>query len=411
MPLPKKTTSLFYYCLVGLASLSVLSGVLVRLIALSYPNKAIFDEVYFPVFAENFLKGVQSFDVHPPLGKFLIALGILVFGNGPLGWRIVPALFGVGLIALFAWLAKTMFKDSVAAWVGLIIISLEGLFIVYSRTGLMDGVLLFFILTTFYLSLKAKRWRGLLGLAVLFGLTLSLKWLALGLGAPLLYVLWRRGKLLQGLCLLPVSIAVYLLIVLSGDWLGHVPHAWSAMLEWHNQALNYHLHLTATHPWSSTWVSWPFMLRPVLFFYETDAANNVRMITALGNPIFWWASTLAVIFSAAFLTVNAVLGSNKERRALLDHPLVPLLIGYFTFYLSWSGIHRVLFIYHYLPAYAFALLMLVYWLSKAWRRYPILVLLFLAVGIGVGIYYIPFVTGYPMSVTVFNHHLWLKSWL
>jgi len=43
---------------------------------------------------------------HPPLGKIFIALGILVFGMVPFGWRIVGTLFGVAMVPVMYMFGK-----------------------------------------------------------------------------------------------------------------------------------------------------------------------------------------------------------------------------------------------------------------------------------------------------------------
>ena len=82
-----------------------------RLINLAYPKGKIFDEVYYAVEGNSMLDhgvewdvkvedGVETvmssakYVVHPPLGKWCIALGEWIFGYNEFGWRISAAVFG-----------------------------------------------------------------------------------------------------------------------------------------------------------------------------------------------------------------------------------------------------------------------------------------------------------------------------
>ncbi len=386
--------------LAAICGIGVLIGSVARVWLLGFPNETVFDEVYFPAFAWKFLHGEQAFDVHPPLGKFLLAIPEWLLGNTEIAWRLMPSLFGVGLLVLlfFLW-RKFQPQDLVGALVLPFLFALDGIFIVYSRIGLMDGILVFFILTVFYLGLRVKTLKGLLVLAVAMGLAVAIKWIALGVLPALAWVLWRRGLLKQALFFLPVAVAVYVAVVLLGEWIAHTPHMWAAFKEWHKQAYRYHRDLKATHPWSSSWWTWPLMLRPVLLYYKANAAGDIQMITALGNPAIWWASTLAVLGSLVTVLHEMLWG---DRKKLLDHPLIPLLLGYFMFLLPWLGIHRVLFIYHYLPSYAFALLMLTYWIGYGWQQgWREAVISYVGIAFIAGIFYLPLATGWPLS----------KSWL
>jgi dolichyl-phosphate-mannose--protein O-mannosyl transferase len=58
-------------------------GLLTRLFKISQPNQVVFDEVHFGSFVNYYLKREFFFDVHPPLGKLLLALVAYFFGyNG-----------------------------------------------------------------------------------------------------------------------------------------------------------------------------------------------------------------------------------------------------------------------------------------------------------------------------------------
>src|SRR3712207_7812105 len=74
-----------------MAVLMLAVGMWGRVYQLGFPPERIWDEIYFPVMAREFLQGHYVFDLHPPLGKFIIAASIAVLGDTPLGWRLMPA--------------------------------------------------------------------------------------------------------------------------------------------------------------------------------------------------------------------------------------------------------------------------------------------------------------------------------
>ena len=398
-----------FLLLTGLAFFGIGLGVIVRLLNLQWPAKEVFDEVYFPVFAWKYLHRMDVFDVHPPLGKFLLIAGELVFGNTPLGWRIIPALFGIANIWLFWQLGKKWGKDNVAALILAALVALDCSLIVYSRTGLLDGIQFFFIFATFAFALSIKTERQIFWLATLLGLAVSIKWLAIAVIVPVAYILWRKKMLPVFILSLMWTFWLYIIIVYIGQVLIKVPNPWQGVEVWHQQAFNYHVNLKATHPWSSSWWSWPLMLRPVMFWYEGTAATGIRVITSIGNPLLWWSSTVAMLY--ALFRLGKEFWQSKKRSELLDHPLIPLLLGYLAFFLPWIPVNRVLFMYHYLPAYGFALPILGYFLVEEWQTRARGVLLFLFLALLVTLFFLPLVLGWPLSPESLAQHIWVKKWL
>ena len=91
-------------------AVGLFAGIL-RLLRLDIPRGRIFDEIYYVCDAQNLLRygveagstsgdgvapctpnGEPGFIVHPPLGKWAIALGMRVFGVNEFGWRIADAI-------------------------------------------------------------------------------------------------------------------------------------------------------------------------------------------------------------------------------------------------------------------------------------------------------------------------------
>jgi dolichyl-phosphate-mannose-protein mannosyltransferase len=393
--------------LYALAGAAALAGLWFRFWHLGAIKTPIFDEVYFPVFANDFLHRQIAFDVHPPLGKFFIAIGIKLFGNVPLGWRVVPAVFGVINIAVLAWIWQKVGQTAVGTALIVLFASLDGLLLVYSRTGLIDGILLCMILLSIACAYSVQPEGNMLWLATAIGAAAAVKWIGIGVLVPVAYIIWRKGRLPELALSWVWSVWVYLFVVVAGEVVGNVAHPFLAAWQWHVQALQYQLTLTATHPYASPWWSWPLMLRPVLLYYQGIAGGATEVITAMGNPVLWFLADAAVLLSGAFIIRQLI----RKDRSIADHPLVPLLVGFLAFWLPFALIHRVLFLYHYLPAYCLALLMLVWWMDWLWRRNPWVTLIFVVVILAVSIYFLPFAIGTPLSPLWLARHVWYHKWI
>jgi hypothetical protein len=59
--------------------LLTLVNLALRWSAIAHPSELVFDEVYYAQFGLNYLQDIPFFDVHPPLGKYLVAISIGLF--------------------------------------------------------------------------------------------------------------------------------------------------------------------------------------------------------------------------------------------------------------------------------------------------------------------------------------------
>lgn len=88
-----------------------------------------------------------AFVVHPPLGKWIIGLGMLVLGpESGWGWRITTALLGTAAVLLLMLIAKRLTRSTTFAVVAGLLMAVDGLAISMSRVALLDTPLTFFVL-------------------------------------------------------------------------------------------------------------------------------------------------------------------------------------------------------------------------------------------------------------------------
>lgn len=170
-------------------ALVLLLAGLMRLVNLAEPNAIVFDETYYAkdgysllhfgyerTWAEgandSFVAGAPSgvqdsaeYVVHPPVGKWMIAVGMLLFGDdNPFGWRCAAALTGtlsIGLVMLAGWL---LFRSITVATLAGLLLSIDGLHFVQSRFALLDIFLMFWLLAAF-VALLLDRYQGRRALA------------------------------------------------------------------------------------------------------------------------------------------------------------------------------------------------------------------------------------------------------
>ena len=149
----------FRYLLIRRWLLLILAfSAIVRFVNLGRPNELVFDEIYYVDGARDFLKygveiekGSAEFIVHPPVGKWVIASGIKLFGDNSFGWRFSTALLGTISILFVYLIAKHLFNSERWALLSAALVSLDGLHLVMSRTSLLDMTLMFFVLKVFTL--------------------------------------------------------------------------------------------------------------------------------------------------------------------------------------------------------------------------------------------------------------------
>ncbi|MGO1593185.1 MAG: dolichyl-phosphate-mannose--protein mannosyltransferase [Ancrocorticia sp.] len=158
------------------AAIAGLIAFVTRFWNLNHPHALVFDETYYVKGAfslqrqgfegvwdgdnvnDLFLQGDYSplsaiegdYVVHPPLGKWLMAIGQMLFGEDTgMGWRFTTAFFGVASVMLLVYIAMRLFRSPFLAGFAGVAMALDGMGITLARTGILDGILAFFTLAGF----------------------------------------------------------------------------------------------------------------------------------------------------------------------------------------------------------------------------------------------------------------------
>ena len=375
-----------------------------RVFNLSNPQETYFDEVYH-AFTAKVMMGPEAAKAwewwntppegfayewtHPPLAKLGMVLGMSIFGQNSFGWRIPGVILGVGAVFLIYLLAKEIFKDEVVGLISAGVFSLDGLPLVMGRIGMNDSYILFFSLLSIYFFLKEKD----LFSAATFGLALSSKWSALW-AAPILFILWlkRTNKFKPSiLWFLVLPSAIYLLSYLPMFTTGHDFTIWWGMQK---QMWWYHTGLNATHPYTSQWWTWPFLIRPIYLYTSNEVGGFVSRIYAMGNPFVFWFGLTSVAISSIY--------SYMERNKKLGF----IVFCYLIFFAPWAASPRIMFLYHYLPSIPFMAIATGYVL----RRTPKLIPVYLFIGLLAFAYFYPHWTGLNIPLWLDKSYYWVNSW-
>ena len=88
--------------------------------------------------------------VHPPVGKWVIAVGEQLFGQtSSWGWRFSVCLIGTLSILMIGRAARRLFGSSLLGTIAAFLVAFEGHHFVQSRTGLLDIIVMFWALAAF----------------------------------------------------------------------------------------------------------------------------------------------------------------------------------------------------------------------------------------------------------------------
>lgn len=107
-----------------------------------------------PAFVRGDFSGLSragGFVVHPQTGKWLIGLGMRLFGDtNPVGWRISAAVFGILGVLLTCRIAWALFRSPAITALAGTFLATDGIHLVLSRTGLLDIFLSTFVLVAIW---------------------------------------------------------------------------------------------------------------------------------------------------------------------------------------------------------------------------------------------------------------------
>jgi len=383
----------------------------------------------------------------------------------PFGFRVAAATFGTLSVLLLAILAYLLFGRALWAGIAGLLLATESLNFVQSRTSMLDIFLVTFVVAGFLFLVLDRRWidrrtpppsdpaeegqeayllalppdrppapiwrpwRLAAGLA--FGAAVATKWSgATALAAAVLLALaWERTRRSQiglphsfreairdeafGIFLffLVVPVAVYM--ASYAKWF--VDHGLNLVGWWdlHRGMASYSIHLRAEHPYASPAWSWLILKRPVAYYYQCFRTGPSGCalpgeILGVGNPVIFWGSLLAVPYAV----VSWI--RRRDWRAGL------IFLAFSVQYAPWFFAARTNFLFYLAPVTPFMVLAGTYALkdlsevelgTTRVRALAPLAAFLLVVAVGLFVFFLPVLTGRPISQGQWKLRMWFPTWI
>ncbi|OGH41787.1 MAG: hypothetical protein A3H79_00430 [Candidatus Levybacteria bacterium RIFCSPLOWO2_02_FULL_36_8b] len=305
-------------------------------------NPGIMPDDTFEAFVGGaFLRGVNPIHIvheHPPMGRYIIALSILLFDNAH---TLILPLLALSLIACFL-IAKRVIKNSLLALIPVAIFSNDPLFISKLQyTPLLEAIQLPFILLSLYFFIRGIRseksfgWFALASLMV--GFVISIRFFILGITlfcAMFLYFVIKKRfnkQFIYFVISTPISLIVlfasYAKTILDGYSLWQILGVQKYMLYYHQTKLENSFSFwdlilfNRWHTWwgdrsivrDSTWfIAWPIAMFSTFSFLIASFMKIMRMNEGEKFLSIW------VLVYCGLLSIG-----NSTTRYFL--PLVPIL--------------------------------------------------------------------------------------
>ncbi|MCS7114441.1 MAG: glycosyltransferase family 39 protein [Nitrososphaerota archaeon] len=400
----------------------------------TYMSETYFDEIYYVRAAEDYINLREPYEwTHPPLGKLIITASIIIFGYNPFGWRIMGVVFATLMIPVIYVFGKKLFRTWVGAFASTFLLMFDFMHFTMGRIATVDTYVVFFSLTShlfffiYFQNVLKSGWRTStlpLFLAVLFfALGFSTKWYTFyGFIGQVLILLMLRVRDIAAakegwaarietlysrpfarfMVFLAIAAAIYLLTyfphLLMGRTLKYVYDLQLSMYVYHST-------LTATHPFSSPWWSWPLLVSrwhyvPVWFYISYLPNDMVSTIVAMGNPAVWWVG---------FASIICLIEETIKRR---DHACGFVLAIFFFQWLPYAFISRCLFLYHFYFNVPLIILATAYFLNKAWgsKWGKTFWISYLVVVVALFVLFYPVISGSPTPGWWRDRLRWFNWW-
>ncbi len=398
--------------------LAIILGIsaLLRIFRLGTPNEVVFDEVYYVDGARDLLangveltNGKPEFVVHPPIGKWMIAIGIKLFGDNPIGWRISAALFGVVSIYLIFLVARKLFKSDFLALLSAALASIDGIHLVMSRTALLD----IFLMTFLFGAFTALIFQKYLLMAIMLGLGLGTKWSALYFIIAITVYLFIRERraLISYVIIIP---SVYL--VSWSGWFLSI-NGWNrksssnsllSLFNYHKEILDFHTGLETDHPYQASPWNWLILGRPTSFFYDSPkncgSDNCAQEILAMGTPTIWWLGLISI-----FITIGYFIHRRDKSAGLI-------LLALLSNYLPWLLFpERTTFYFYAIAFQPYLILAITFaikeFLADSQGKRRVWVVSGFSLSALVFLYFLPLYLGTVLTYEAWYSRMWFSSWI
>ena len=416
-------------------------GLVLLLIGITDARDVYFDETWYVPAAREWLKsGEMTRQEHPALAKLLIAFGMWLFGDNPLGWRAMSALFGaVTLFGVWLWTLALTRSNARALWAAGVTF-VGAVVFVQARIAMLDIFLMAFLMLgiaffTFSFKVAGRRAArihgGLAGLSLglagackisglflLLGLIVFVAFIALlrhwrarfapagpeDFYSPEIAARWSPAYAALALGLAPF--ASYLCAFLP-----QMVHAGSAseFVATHRRMFQILAGHSADHPYMSQWYTWPWLWRPVWYLFlvpghetsEWSAAHPAAAVDGMPNPFVAWSGELAILWC---------MGRALHRRDI-NGAMISIL--FLSEYLPWCVNPKGLeFFYYFFPSLLACgpALALVLFGGKGRLRWA-LPIAYLVIAGGVFAFFLPILaSGIGVTPDGFSQRIWFESW-
>ncbi len=386
---------------------------------LYFPLEMYYDEIYHAKKASQLAVEHQfnrNVTIHPPLWHFVSAFCISLLGDHAWAWRIPSMVCGLLVVFLVFLLTEKIFKNYFIALSTIFLFIFDCMSITQARIGMLNSMMFMFMLSSMYFFLQSVLYKEcsreksfllagiFLGLGLVTRMVASYQILIYGIVIGVSLFKSRKNFLptikdaFLYLILVPIGIyfVTYLSItVLYGnswpDFLSHLHYSFKGFS------------LKEGHNYGSPWWSWPFITRPIWYFFAVQKeSGEVNGILCMGNQAIFWI----IPFSMGYVIWKFI----QERK--WSHGLI--LMGFFGQWLPWAFVSRVKFFHFFYTAMPFACMSIAILMFRIWqmnRSGKIIVFVYLVLVISLFIYWYPLLTGYPITLKYYKHHMWFRSWI
>ncbi len=381
-------------------------------------NSMYFDEIYFARTAYEILNNLEIYETsHPQLGKLLMAVGVIVFGMNPFGYRIMGLIFSILSVLVMYLFGKKVFKSTMFASAMAVFFACDGLRYVQGRIGTVDSFLVMFIILAYFFMYSffekgmdvnsIKRSLVPFGLSgVFFGLAVSVKWNGMytGVGLCLLFImiLFRTVKeravffsrsnsdedkkiyqkrFINALIMMFVTGMVFFVLIPLGTYFAVFAISYQgsdalipAFIQTQTDMFGYHTWVSAEHVASSPWWSWPLNGKSVYMYlgdsnYGTDMYSRIHSMTTTAIAVYGVLAMVYFVRKAILYYKKSKAGTLSDgEKVYFTHiktPAIFFAVGLCANWLPWMFISRSTFIYHFYPAMPFYIgLIVTYFYSK-----------------------------------------------